>query len=117
MESSLRAEPPEGIRFILYRIGQEAMTNIRKHASPKHVTVALGAHNGGYLLTVGDDGLGFNAEETAARGLPGHMGLRTMRRRAEGAGGWLLVESTPGAGTIVQAWIPARLGDIPGNEP
>jgi signal transduction histidine kinase len=117
VESTLSAEPPEGIRFILYRIGQEAMLNICKHASPKHITVALGEHNGGYLLTVGDDGLGFNVVETTARSLPGHMGLRSMRRRAEGAGGWLLVESTPGAGTIVQAWIPARLGDMPGNEP
>jgi signal transduction histidine kinase len=115
VNSTLTLEPEQGIRFIVYRIGHEALINVRKHASATHITVSLSRRDGGYLVTVADDGVGFDVREAGAASLPGHMGLRSMRRRAEGAGGWLLVESTPGAGTTVQAWIPARLGDFPGG--
>jgi len=115
VNSTLTLEPEQGIRFILYRIGQEALINVRKHASATRITVTMSRREGGFLVVVADDGVGFDAGEAGASSLPGHMGLRSMRRRAEGAGGWLLVDSTPGAGTTVQAWIPSRLGDFPGG--
>jgi signal transduction histidine kinase len=115
VSSTLTLEPEQGIRFILFRIGQEALINVQKHASATRVTVTMSRRDGGFLVSVADDGVGFEAGEAGASSLPGHMGLRSMRRRAEGAGGWLLVDSTPGAGTTVQTWIPARLGDFPGG--
>jgi signal transduction histidine kinase len=55
---------------------------------------------------VHDDGVGFDAQELATRALPGHMGMRTMQQRAQAAGGWLAVESTPRGGTTIRCWAP-----------
>jgi signal transduction histidine kinase len=55
------------------------------------------------LLQVGDDGIGFDANGA----YPGHLGLRSMRERAEGAGGTLKVAGRPGGGTVISARIPA----------
>jgi signal transduction histidine kinase len=115
VNSTLTLDPEQGIRFILYRIGQEALINVRKHASATRITVTMSRRDGGFLVSVADDGVGFDTGEAGAASLPGHMGLRSMRRRAEGAGGRLQVDSTPGAGTTVQGWIPSRLGDFPGG--
>ena len=104
IDDLLEAEPHEELRLIMYRIVQEAIRNIRKHAHPEQVSITLEAHDDGYRVTVADDGIGF---ETDAVGKPGHVGLATMRDQAEIAGGWLAVESFPGEGTTVVAWVPS----------
>jgi PAS domain S-box-containing protein len=105
LEDKLTSQPaPEG-RTILYRIVQEALANVRKHARAKHVTVSLSDREGGYLVRVIDDGVGFAAGE--AQATPGHLGLVSMRERAALAAGWLSVEAMPGQGTTVEVWIPA----------
>jgi len=70
------------------------------------IVVVLSEENDGTLLSVHDDGVGFDAQELATRALPGHMGMRTMQQRAQAAGGWLTVESTPRAGTTIRCWAP-----------
>ena len=104
VDDRLGAEPPEELRLIIYRIVQEAIRNIRKHAHPERVEITLEGHDGGYRVTVTDDGVGFEIDQA---GKPGHVGLATMRDQAEVAGGWLEVESLPGEGTTVAAWVPA----------
>jgi signal transduction histidine kinase len=69
------------------------------------VTVSLAAQDGGILVHIHDDGRGFLVEE-ATRPRPGHLGLAAMRERAEMAGGWLQMESAPGAGAAIEYWIP-----------
>lgn len=90
-------------RVNLYRIAQEAISNVVKHASARHIAVAVGEHDGGCLLRIADDGAGPGGA-LAAR--PGHLGLPTMRERSELAGGWLRVEAGESAGTVVTAWVP-----------
>jgi signal transduction histidine kinase len=102
----LEQEPSAQMRTILYRIAQEALNNVRKHASAKKVTVVVAPHEGGVLVSIEDDGKGFNVDDVSSRSLPGHLGLRSMLERATVADGWLTVDSTPGEGTTLRVWLP-----------
>lgn len=105
VQSRLISEPPESVRVILYRIAQEALVNVRKHAHATNVKIALDEGDDGYTLQVKDDGVGFEPSETTDPSL-GHIGLTSMRERASLAGGWFRIESTNGSGTIAEALIP-----------
>jgi PAS domain S-box-containing protein len=107
LEDRLAAEPPVEIRANLYRIAQEALMNVRKHANASRVTVTVEAREEGVLVGIVDDGDGFTLESEGRTG-PGHLGLTAMRERAEMAGGWSEVRSEPGKGTTVQFWVPVR---------
>jgi two-component system sensor histidine kinase UhpB len=105
VHSDLPSEPPPGVRTVIYRILQEALTNCRKHASASHVEVVLGESDGGFAAAVRDDGIGFDPLPDG--GSPdGHLGLTAMGERAEMAGGRLRVESAKGRGTRVELWLP-----------
>jgi signal transduction histidine kinase len=92
-----------------YRIAQEALTNVTRHAAARRVELRLVVEGERLVLTVKDDGRGFSTTASAAgRGLPG------MRERAELLGGALTVTSSPGAGTTVRADVP--LGERPASE-
>jgi signal transduction histidine kinase len=93
---------PLDVKETLYRIAQEALHNIVKHARARNVHVRMRCTSEYIALDVTDDGKGF---DTTAD-FPGHLGLRSMRERAERLGGSLAVESTPGKGTRVHAWMP-----------
>ena len=103
----LAVEPPLEIRASLYRIAQEVLTNVRKHAKASFVTVTMEARADGVLVRVADDGVGF-AVETQGETRPGHLGLTAIRERAEMAGGWSEIDSEDGAGTTVEFWVPVR---------
>ncbi len=105
VEEDLEGELSQEARAIIYRIAQEALANVRKHAQATKVTVSLASQPGGILVHIQDDGRGFVLEE-ATRARPGHLGLAAMRERAETAGGWLQMESAPGAGAVVEYWVP-----------
>ncbi|HXZ82273.1 MAG TPA: PAS domain-containing sensor histidine kinase [Acidimicrobiales bacterium] len=102
-ESSLATEPTADEAITLFRITAEALTNSRKHADAHNVTVSVLDSQGGIALTVADDGIGM---DNATQIVPGHLGVASMRERAERAGGSFEISSTPGAGTTVRAWIP-----------
>lgn len=104
LEIRAAAEPPPEGRTILYRIVQEALANVRKHAQASSVSVLLEERDGGFSIRVEDDGVGFESEDVGE--LPGHMGLPGIRERAKLAGGTCRVHSAPGAGTTVEAWVP-----------
>src|SRR5438552_867287 len=84
----------------LFRIAQEALNNVAKHAGAKQVRIALAGEAEEIVIRVADDGAGFDPA-AAARGK--RWGMKTMRERAEAAGGRLEVDSAPGEGTIVRA--------------
>jgi signal transduction histidine kinase len=107
IDNRLLVEPPDDARRILYRIAQEALTNIRKHAWARNVTVLLKEEKRGFFVMVRDDGLGFTPRDRE-QPEPGHLGFTAMRERAELAGGWWRVSSEPGTGTTVEFWLPAR---------
>jgi signal transduction histidine kinase len=89
----------------LLRIGQEAMTNAVRHGNAASVRVELRYHPESVVLSVRDDGKGFDTEPaTVADGV--HWGLRTMRERAEQIGGTLRIASAAGQGTAVEVAVP-----------
>ena len=101
----LRLEPASELE--LFRICQEAMTNIKKHAGAKNVTFQLARNNGSILLTITDDGMGFDAAAyTRDPGQPGNHGLDVMRERAAAIGGKFTLTSSPGHGTEVRIELP-----------
>jgi signal transduction histidine kinase len=89
------------------RIVGEALRNVAQHAGAKQAKVALVYGTEGVVVTIEDDGKGFDVDGTfsSAEG-SGHFGIVGMRERAEAAGGQLVVRSEPGSGTIVRANIP-----------
>lgn len=97
---------PPDVETVAFRIVQEALTNVLRHAQAKRVDVRLD-HRGDYLLVmVRDDGVGFDPEQTRRRTL----GLAGMRERAELVGGTVQVLSVPAVGTTVLARIPVDSG-------
>jgi PAS domain S-box-containing protein len=110
VEDKLRSRPDEDARIILYRIAQEALTNITKHAHANEAEVLLAERDGGFLVRVTDDGVGFTPD--AALTAPGHMGLAAMRERAQLAGGRIHIDSAPTGGTVVECWIPLLTADL-----
>ena len=92
-------------RLALYRIGQESLNNVARHAHATEVDVELTMTNGFIRLTVEDDGCGFDQAEIQGRG---GLGLAAMDERARLVGGRLDVRSTPGKGTRVTVEVPAK---------
>jgi signal transduction histidine kinase len=103
-ELALGDEPdiPLAAKEALYRIGQEALHNVVKHARASKVSIGLTMNEGVLSLALRDDGVGFDPSGT----FPGHLGLRSMRERVAALGGTLDVESAPGQGTQTRATIP-----------
>ncbi|MGZ4595480.1 MAG: PAS domain-containing protein [Actinomycetes bacterium] len=104
-------DPPPMVAQVLYRVAQQALTNVAKHAQAGNVDLTVTTDGAAFTLTVLDDGRGLPREpqpDAAARG-----GLRGMVERAESARGSCTVAPGPdGRGTQVTARIPARIGDI-----
>lgn len=97
---------PEHVETAVYRIAQEALQNVMKHASAAHVQLQLSVSPGAVLLEVSDDGVGFDPATTPERAGPVRYGLPGMQQRAELLGGQLTAESTPGRGTVVRLRVP-----------
>jgi len=107
IRNELGSEPPDVDRTVLFRIAQEALANVRKHARARRVEVRLSEKGDGIEMIVRDDGAGFDPERVD-RHL--HVGVAEMQERAEIHGGRLEIESAPGRGTTVSVWIPTSLG-------
>jgi signal transduction histidine kinase len=86
------------IKETLYRISQEAIHNIVKHAHATQTCLVLDISKDQICLEVSDNGVGFNP----LTDFPGHLGLKSMRERAEQCHGQLQIKSDPGQGTKVQ---------------
>jgi signal transduction histidine kinase len=105
IDNQLAGEPPLPARLLLYRMIQEALANVGKHAEADCVDVRLSEQDGGYLVRVVDNGVGGAVASDLPE--PGHLGMVLMRERAAFAGGWFRVESPPGGGTHVSFWVPS----------
>jgi signal transduction histidine kinase len=108
LRDDLEQEPPAEARVIAYRICQEALTNVRVHARASRVEVRLEEARGGLLVSVADDGEGFDTDRVRATPRRGHVGLTSMSERATMADGWCRVDSAPGQGTTVRFWLPTK---------
>jgi signal transduction histidine kinase len=105
-ESRIRVEPE--IETVLYRVVQEALTNVAKHAHAGHVWVYLRVDDERVDMQVHDDGIGFDASRVNGLVSDGHFGLAGMRERVEIAGGTHRLLSAPGDGTTIRVRLPRR---------
>ena len=104
VNTSLSPEPeaPLATKEVLYRVAQEALHNVAKHARAQSVDLTLEMHSGDLVLRVSDNGKGFDPTGS----FPGHLGLRSMRERVGAVGGSLEIDSAPGKGTRICVRVP-----------
>lgn len=119
VQRGMAARLPAEVEVAAFRIVQEAVTNVARHAGATRCTVRLAAESARLLVEVEDDGVGFDPDvETGAEQRPG-LGLVGMRERAAGLGGSVIVDSGPGRGTRVSVSLPlsGRAADDTGLQP
>jgi signal transduction histidine kinase len=104
VEADLGDEPDLAVEIkeALYRVAQEALHNIVKHARASAVILQLASQENAVTLEVRDNGRGFDSTDS----FPGHLGLRSMQERITKVGGTLAIESTPGKGTCISVLVP-----------
>jgi signal transduction histidine kinase len=102
-----KVRPAADVEITLFRIAQEALTNVAKHAKATNVELRLEHSGTQWVMTVRDDGIGFNAAEGTARKDRQSLGMVTMRERAQAVGGEFVVRSAPGRGTIIEIAVPS----------
>jgi hypothetical protein len=110
---ALRAEGvprglPADVALCLYRVAQEALTNIRKHSRAQRVELDLAGSDGTVTMAIRDEGRGFDLELMAHRG---GMGLMSMEERVNAVGGEFSIESSSGKGTAVRVQVPLNNGN------
>ncbi len=111
--ASLRLDPDAEAH--LYRIVQEALTNVRKHSAAHRVRLAVSVHGGRLVVEIEDDGRGIGERAWDSRGtgpLPGY-GLRSMRERADRIGASLEIRNRAGGGTVIRVGLPLAGHDQP----
>jgi PAS domain S-box-containing protein len=107
---------PEAIRLVVFRIYQEALNNIIKHAQANRVLVQVHKEESQIKLKIQDNGIGFQPPaDLNELVLQGHLGLVGMRERIEAVNGMMQISSQPGEGTILEAFVP--LSEQPGANP
>lgn len=105
-----RNEIPDEIEAVLYRIAQEGVTNILRHAHAKNISLVVERGAQGITMLVEDDGCGFDPVKLGTDSTKRHFGLISMKERAEILGGTLDIYTAPGKGTTIQVQIP--IGEI-----
>ena len=100
--------PPDAASC-LYRVTQEALRNVAKHAHAKQVTLRLESSAGGIKIVIADDGVGFDAGDTQHR--RSGLGVVGMQERVRLVGGRFKLASRPGGGTVVEVWVPLPEAD------
>ncbi len=104
-------EDADGVlRTMLYRVAQEALTNVARHANASQVEVRIESLNGSIRMEIADNGQGFEINGKSCPGKPNRLGLLGMRERVEMLGGTFGVESFPSQATTVRVDVPLPMG-------
>ena len=98
-------EPSRETALCLFRVAQEGLRNVGRHARASSVALSCGPSRGGLLLRLRDDGVGFESGRRQGRA---SLGLASMRERVENLGGHIAIRSEPGRGTEIAAWAPLQ---------
>jgi len=97
-----------GLALVVYRIGQESLRNIARHAGVTSATLGIHVENGRLVMQIRDEGKGFDATRSPGTGKPRGLGLLSMQERAGQVGGTAAITSRPGTGTTVLVNLPLR---------
>jgi signal transduction histidine kinase len=111
VDGAIEGRLAPAVETALYRIMQEGLTNITKHAAATHVQISLRRDA---LMAYGllrDDGVGFAVDQVANQNGPQGLGLLGMQERVEALSGSLQITSAPGQGTMLQIMLPVHLGE------
>ena len=112
LQSNLSGRLPDETETHLFRIAQEALTNVARHSGAKHVSITLDTRSGEVCLAIEDDGRGLapSPENGTSAGSPSGsgLGLIGMRARARSFGGDVAVRSVPGQGVLIEVRAPLR---------
>ncbi|MGH2730222.1 MAG: sensor histidine kinase [Actinomycetota bacterium] len=109
VEGRIDGRLPSSLEIALYRIVQEALRNIEKHANADSAWVSLWLEESQVLAMIRDDGVGFDPKTAGRDGGREHFGLAAMKGRVEDLGGEFELQSRPGSGTIVTASLPMEV--------
>lgn len=109
LDVSLKDRLEPALETVVYRVAQEALANVVKHARAGSASLAARSDDRSIILEVRDDGVGFDPREAAGLLAEGHLGLVAMRERVEMAGGSWELRSRPGPGTLIRAVFPRKL--------
>lgn len=108
VEASKRERLPVSVETVLYRVVQEALNNINKHARAKTVTIRFQTSKKSIKCAIEDDGVGFHADGRGPRTARRGLGLLGMREKLQALGGGFKIESAPGEGTKLLITVPRR---------
>jgi len=111
VDSALAGRLPPAVETALYRIMQEGLTNVTKHAAATHVDLQLWRDDERVHGLLRDDGVGFAVEHVLGQTEPRGLGLLGIQERLETLGGTLQISSAPGQGTTLQITLPAAVPD------
>jgi signal transduction histidine kinase len=100
-EEAVPKHVPPNIAISLYRVAQEALSNLARHSRAQNAAVELRQIRGRLLLRILDDGVGFDSQQKLAG-----LGLVTMRERLTAVGGMIDITSSPTTDTEIEAWVP-----------
>jgi signal transduction histidine kinase len=107
-------EQPGAIRDALFRVIQEALTNVTRHAKASRVRLVIRQTAKETVVTIADDGCGFRVLEVTVAAGACRLGLLGMKERVEMVGGVFSVKSEPGKGTVVRVTVPLSNSDEAG---
>ncbi len=100
---------PTPVELTVFRVAQEALSNVERHAAASHVAVGLDFESGGLRMLVKDDGVGFDPEAQAFQSGTASLGVSGMTERAHLIGSQLVIHSAPGSGTTVDLAVPSAV--------
>jgi signal transduction histidine kinase len=99
-------QPAPQVQIALFRVAQEALNNVAKHAGARHAEIALDEEDGDCVMSVRDDGIGFDVGENAYDKPRAGIGMVTMRERSQAVGGRFEVQALPERGTRLTVRVP-----------
>jgi PAS domain S-box-containing protein len=99
-------QPAPQVQIALFRVAQEALNNVAKHAGARHAEIALDQEDGDCVMSVRDDGIGFDVGENASDKPKAGIGIVTMRERSQAVGGRFEVQGLPERGTRLTVRVP-----------
>jgi len=113
---ALKPRPHPAVETACFRVVQEALTNVARHAQARHVWVEVRQHDSNLSLCIRDDGVGFDVPTTVKRARQGaSFGVLGMEERLRLVGGHLEIHSTPGNGTTISAHVPLHPPTLPSH--